>query len=213
MRKIIDISLPVSASLPVWPGDPPVWKERIQKMEQGDDANVTALRFGAHTGTHMDAPYHFIENGRTIDEIAPHEMIGTVQVVQIDDKIDLITVDVIEHLHIDPAIQKILFKTRNSHLWAEHQKEFDTGYVGIDESAANRLVEMGIRLLGVDYLSVAPYENQTPVHQTLLGAKIILLEGLNLSEVTPGIYELVCLPLKLAGADGAPARAVLFQEE
>jgi arylformamidase len=210
MKKIIDISLSISAALPVWPGDPPVWIERTSKMEEGGSANVTALRFGAHTGTHMDAPYHFLENGRTIDEIALEELIGLVQVLEIDAGVDLITAPVLDSLKIDPAVDKILFKTRNSILWSQKNSTFFEDYVAIDESAAHLLVNMGFHLVGIDYLSVAPYGDQTPVHRILLGSNVILLEGLNLADVQPGLYTLLCLPLKLAGSDGAPARAALL---
>ena len=124
MKKIIDISLPISAALPVWPGDPPVWMKRVSRLEEGGSANVTALRFGAHTGTHMDAPYHFIENGRTIDEIALDELIGPVQVLEIDAEFGLITAQVLDGLDIDPSVNKILFKTRNSSLWAQNSSIF-----------------------------------------------------------------------------------------
>mgnify|MGYP000914532641 FL=1 len=213
MKKYYDISLPISAALPVWPGDPPVWKERIQKMEDGEHANVTALKFGAHTGTHMDAPYHFIADGRTIDQVALEDLMGPAQVVQVDDSVDLITAEVLAGLPIDRSITKVLFKTRNSRLWAQMNASFDTGYVAIDPSASNVLVELGMRLIGVDYLSVAPWNDQVTTHRILLGAQIVLLEGLNLSAVTPGIYELAALPIKLHASDGAPCRAVLSREE
>jgi arylformamidase len=213
MKKIYDISLPVSPKLPVWPGDPPVWMERVQRIEDGEAANVTALRFGAHTGTHMDAPYHFLADGRTIDQIDPAELIGPAQVVRVGDETGLITAEVLDGLRIDLSIPKILFKTRNSQLWARGAEPFDTAYVGIDGGAAEKLVKMGARLIGVDYLSVAPYENQITTHRILLGARVILLEGLNLFGIDPGAYELIALPLKLRGADGAPTRAILMREE
>lgn len=213
MKKYYDITLPISATLPVWPGDPPVWKERIQKMEEGEHANVTAIKFGAHTGTHMDAPYHFLADGLTIDLVALDDLIGPAQVVQVDDSVDRITAGVLEGLRINPSIPRVLFKSRNSHLWTQPHTDFDQGYVAIDPGAARKLVEMGMRLIGVDYLSVAPWEDQVTTHQILLGAQLVLLEGLNLSAVAPGRYELIALPIKLLGADGAPCRAVLARDE
>ncbi len=210
MKKIIDISLQISPRLPVWPGDPVVWMERAMKMEEGAAANVTALQFGAHTGTHMDASFHFIPNGRKIDQIPLDEMIGRAQVVRVADNINLITRELLMQLEIEPGMKRILFKTRNSNIWREQKLEFDTNYVGLDAGAARYLVEIGIRLVGIDYLSVAPYNNQVDTHTILLGAEMIILEGLDLSEVEAGIYTLLCMPLKLEGADGAPARAALL---
>ncbi len=211
MKKIWDISLPVSPKLPVWQGDPPVRMERVMKLEEGDVANVTTLNFGAHTGTHLDASYHFISNGRKIDEIPLEEMIGKAQVVRIADGIDMVTREVLASVSFVTDITRVLFKTRNSSLWSQPNHLFDTRYVGLDASAAQYLVDSGIRLVGIDYLSVAPFENQVDTHNILLGAEVLILEGLDLRGVEEGIYTLLCLPVRLEGVDGAPARAVLIE--
>jgi arylformamidase len=213
MRKIIDISLEITPDLIVWPGDPPVHVERIMKIEAGDTVNVTTLRMSAHTGTHLDAPYHFIDGKRTVDQIQIQELIGPVQVVGIPEEINLISRDLLEQILSDPVCEKIIFKTRNTNSWINRDSSFNTSYIGLDEEAANYLIKKNIKLVGIDYLSVAPFENQIKTHRALLKENIIILEGLNLSSVDPGMYFLICLPLKLKGSDGAPMRAVLIDED
>jgi arylformamidase len=207
--KIIDISLTISPNLVVWPGDPPVHMERTSKMEEGEVANVTSLRLGAHTGTHMDAPRHFVHDARTVDQIGLEELIGKVQVINIPPGETHITKQVLEAQMLEPDIDRVLFRTTNSDLWAANSIRFDTGYVGLNLTGAQYLVEKGIRVIGIDYLSAAAYDCLTEVHQLLLSKNIILLEGLDLSAVDPGLYLLVCMPLKLKDSDGAPMRAAL----
>jgi arylformamidase len=139
-------------------------------------------------------------------------LIGPARVVQIGDEVNVITREVLENLDIPAGTSRLLFKTRNSHYWANQVREFQTDFVGIDEGGSKYLVEKGIRLVGVDYLSVAPYKQSRPTHQILLGANMVIIEGLDLSAVQPGEYQLICLPLKIEGSDGAPARAVLIRE-
>ena len=213
MKKIIDISLTISPDLVVWPGDPPVYLERVLKIEEGDEANVTSLRFGAHTGTHLDAPYHFVHTGRTVEQIGLDELTGNAQVIEIPAEETHITKSVLQAQTLVPGIDKLLFKTRNSDLWAANHTEFDIGYVGLSLDGAEYLVEKGIRLIGIDYLSAAAYDCLVEVHQCLLTEHIILLEGLDLSAAQAGIYLLLCMPLKLKDADGAPMRAALISGE
>lgn len=207
-----DISVTVTSKLPTWPGDPNVELERVEKIEAGANANVSRVAMGVHTGTHVDAPYHFLEDGTTVDTLPLDILIGSVQVVDLGDQVDLITADVLQKANIIPSVSRILFKTRNSQIWERGETEFQTGFVGISADGAEYLVLKGIQLVGIDYLSIAPYKNSRPTHQILLKAKMIIIEGLDLSKIQAGVYQLVCLPLKLGGSDGAPARTVLIEQ-
>ena len=206
---IYDISLTISPSLPVWPGDPPVKMPLTESMETGAEYNLTRLDISAHTGTHVDAPHHFLNDGRTVESLALDVLTGPCYVVQLPDDVDEISAEVLERIPLAAGTTRILFGTRNSKFWAQGETRFQEDFVAISEDGAEWLVERGIKLVGVDYLSVAPYSDSVPTHRVLLQAGIIALEGLNLAQVPRGFYDLYCLPLKLAGADGAPARAIL----
>jgi arylformamidase len=209
--KIIDISLSITPGMPVWPGDEKVTLERRAKIEEGANANVSFLAASAHTGTHVDAPYHFLADGKKVDELSLDSLIGPVQVVQIPRNELVINAAVIEKLKLEPVVERILFKTTNSELWARPEDPFNQHFIGVDESGARALVERKVKLVGIDYLSVSPYKKSRPTHEVLLGAGVVILEGVNLTDVSVGKYMLYCLPLKLKGADGAPARAVLIE--
>lgn len=205
-----DVSLSISSKLPVWPGDPPILVERISKMEEGDDVNVTRLNFGAHVGTHVDAPFHFLGGETmTVDEIPVHLLTGRAYLLHLPDEVSLITKEILEAADIPPRTRRLLFRTRNSHHWMNGEENFQEEFVAIDAGGAQYLVDRGVRLVGVDYLSVAPYHEPRPTHKVLLQAGIVVIEGMDLSGVPQGRYTLYCLPIKLAGADGAPARAIL----
>jgi arylformamidase len=206
--RIYDVTLTISRDLPVWPGDPAVSAERVAKIEEGAPANVTRLEFSAHTGTHVDAPIHFLADGISVEDLPLKYLTGRAFVVHLPD-VDLITNEVLEEAGIPPRTRRVLFKTRNSEHWAKGHTDFNTNYVSLAPDAAETLIQRGVKLVGVDYLSVAPFEDQAPTHQVLLKAGIIIVEGLDLSKVGPGRYTFYCLPLKIAGADGAPARAML----
>lgn len=206
--KIYDISLNITPDLPVWPGEPSVQLEQISSINEGAVANVTHINMGAHTGTHIDAPYHFLAGGKKVDEIPLNLLIGPVTVLQLEAK-EIITSDMLQRAKIPSHAKRLLFKTSNSAYWAEGETEFQRGFVALSVDAAKYLVQRGVEVVGVDYLSVAPFEASIPTHEVLLQAEVLIIEGLNLSEVTPGEYTLHCLPLKLVGADGAPARALL----
>lgn len=210
--RLHDISVTVTSKLPTWPGDPKVELERVEKIEVGANANVSRVAMGVHTGTHVDAPFHFLEDGTTVDTLPLDILIGSVQVVDLGDQVDLITADVLQNASIIRGVSRILFKTRNSKIWERGETEFQTGFVGISADGAEYLVSKGIQLVGIDYLSIAPYKNSRPTHQILLKAKVIIIEGLDLSKIQGGVYQLVCLPLKLGGSDGAPARTVLIEQ-
>jgi arylformamidase len=210
--RMYDISLTVTPALPVWPGDPAVRLERVSKMEDGEHNNVSILAVSAHCGTHVDAPYHFIADGKTIEQLDLEVLIGPVQVVEIPGEQDLITADDLQKASIAEGTQRLLLKTRNSRYWQEKDLPFQRDFAALSPDGAEYLVQRGVRLIGIDYFSIAPFGDSIPAHRALLGAEVIVLEGINLGEVPAGFYVLVCLPVKLGGSDGAPARAILMAE-
>jgi len=210
--KIHDISLTISPQLPTWPGDPGVQLERISKMEEGASANVTHMSLGVHTGTHVDAPYHFMGlDSMTVESLSLDVLNGKASVIYIPD-VDLITVEVLQDAAIPSDVRRLIFKTRNSSIWARGENDFQEDFVALSPDAAEFLVQRGVELVGVDYLSVAPYGDGAPTHQILLKAGVVIVEGLDLSAIQPGDYDFCCLPLKIKGSDGAPARAILVGE-
>ncbi len=212
--KLHDISLTISPKLPVWPGDPQARLERVRKIEDGANSNVSELQLRVHTGTHVDAPVHFLNDSKEgVDDLPLKTLVGFCCVVEIPSDVDVITQETLEKVYIPQGNQRILFKTRNSGYWKQGLSDFQEKFVGIDASAAQHLVDMGYKLVGIDYLSIAPYKNSRPTHEVFLKNGIIVIEGLDLSEVSEGYYTLFCLPLKLAGSDGAPARVILIDEE
>jgi len=207
-----DVSVTVTSKLVTWPGDPSVELERVEKIEDGANANVSRVAMGVHTGTHVDAPFHFIEDGTTAETLPLDVLLGSVQVIDLGDQVSVITKEVLQQAKMIHGVSRILLKTRNSSIWTRGETEFQTDFVGIDASGAEYLVEKGVQLVGIDYLSIAPYKQSRPTHKILLGARVIIIEGLDLSQVDAGVYELVCLPVKLGGSDGAPARVILIEE-
>lgn len=207
--RTYDITLTISPHMPIWPGDPKVSIERVEKIEEGSNANVSRVNMGVHTGTHVDAPYHFLPEGITIDRLNLSLLIGRAYVLHLPE-VDVITAEALNNAQIPPRTRRVLFKTRNSNYWANNEPEFQTDFVGLSADGAEYLVKRGVKLVGVDYLSVAPYKKSRPTHEILLGAGVVIVEGLNLSEVSQGRYSLYCLPIKLADSDGAPARAILI---
>lgn len=203
----IDISVTLRGGMVHWPSNPPVEITLQQSIERGDHANVSALSLGAHSGTHMDAPRHFIRDGIGIDRLPLDAVLGRARVVAIDDPV-AITPDELESLDLQPG-ERVLFKTANSaRVW--HTDEFVPDFVSISAPAARYLAQRRVKLVGVDYLSVGGYKRDgAATHQALLGAGIWIIEGLNLDGLDPGAYDLICLPLKVVDGDGAPARALL----
>lgn len=212
MRKIFDISLPVHPDMVVWPGDPRVEMRRLSKIEEGDSCNVTHLSTTVHAGTHVDAPYHFLREGTTIETLPLEILVGPAQVVRIPDQFDVIDRRAVMEAGINKGVIRVLFKTRNVNIRMSGSTEFDRNFVAVAADGAEALLELGVKLVGVDYLSVAPFNNSRLPHEILLGEKVILLEGIVLDEVEPGLYTLCCLPIKLVGSDGAPARTILIQD-
>ncbi len=209
--KIIDISLPISSDLPVWPGDPPIAIERMQSMDEGAHANVSRITASVHTGTHVDAPHHFLNNHQTVESLPLEILTGPAWVIRIPDEADIINKTVLDQAGIPADAVRLLMRSRNSTIWQNGSKSFSPDFVGISANGAEWLVDHHIQLVGMDYLSVAPYKNSIPTHQILLKAGVVVLEGIDLSRASPGRYDLYCLPLNLVGSDGAPARAILVK--
>jgi arylformamidase len=203
----VDISVPVRNGMVHWPGDPDFHIERATDQEKGDVATVSRMALGVHTGTHMDAPLHFIRHAASIDTMPLDATVGRARVIGIRDRKSIGREELVSHGI--SAGERILFKTANSeHSWDSDR--FDEEFVFISRDGARYLAECGVRAVGVDYLSVGGYrEDGVETHEALLGAGIWIIEGLNLKGIEPGEYELVCLPLRLIGAEGAPARAIL----
>ena len=205
--------MPVSPGMPVWPGDRPVELERYRSISAGDNCNVSRICCSVHSGTHVDAPQHFIDNALTVEGLALDTLIGPALVIEVP-AAGAIEPDFLERVPLPHGTVRLLFKTRNSDLWRKPDHSFHSDYVALSPRSAAWIVDRGIRLVGVDYLSVQMFADPEPLtHRTLLAAGIVVVEGLNLQGVRPGSYQLVCLPLKLAGSDGAPARAVLIEGE
>lgn len=204
--KLIDVSVPLDAHVPTYPNNTPFTLDAVKRLARGDSSNVSSLHMSAHTGTHVDAPRHFFDDGPGTEALPLEMLLGRARVIEMRTRKgiaaeDLAAIDLSEDL-------RVLIKTVNSRFWGS--ADFHTDYVGMTESGAKHLVDQGIKVVGVDYLSVEEFRKPgAPAHRTLLGAGTIVIEGLNLSDVEPGIYDMYCLPLRLVGSDGAPARVVL----
>ncbi len=209
--KIHDITLPLSDEIPVWPGDPRFVLDFPRHLGRGDSCTVGHISLSLHCGTHVDAPAHFLRNGNTVESLDPGVLIGPALVVDVGN-VSVIDAAVLRGLDIPAGSERILFRTRNSDLWSRGEKEFCEEFVAISADGAAYLVERGVRLAGIDYLSIAPFADGAKTHEIFLSAGVILLEGLTLATVLAGRYTLVCLPLAIKGGEGAPARAVLIEE-
>ncbi|MEA2186027.1 MAG: arylformamidase [Solirubrobacteraceae bacterium] len=204
-----DISPPLTADLPIWPGSPGFQTALRMSMGRGDDANVSQLTMDVHTGTHVDAPRHFVADGALVEEIGLDPFVGPAIVVDAGSEAE-ISAAVLEHLDLPAAVDRLLLRTINSARPDLYSVPFDDDYAGLTLDAAEWLVARGVRLIGIDYLSVQRYVLSTDIHRAILGAGIAILEGIDLRGVVPGEYELVCLPLRLDGVEAAPARAILL---
>ena len=207
--KIYDVSVPISEKTPVYEGDPSVEISLKLSMEDGEIANVSQICIGVHTGTHVDAPNHFIKDAKKVADLDLETLIGKCRVVELG-----VDVMAIEPKHVEDLkdVTRVLFKTRNSDFWADFNQGFRKDFTYITPEAAKILVEKGVKLVGIDYLSVEAFDAESPeTHITLLEKEVIILEGLDLREVSAGEYELICLPVKIAGGagDGSPSRTVL----
>lgn len=209
--KIYDVTVPISENTPVYEGDPNVEITSANRIASGDAANVSRLCCGVHTATHVDAPAHFIEGARRVSELELEKLVGVCRVVEIDKSVMAIRA---EHLENLDGAERVLFKTRNSDFWNDFSQGFRKDFTYIASDAARALVDLQIKLVGIDYLSVEKFGAKTfDTHITLLEKEVVIIEGLDLRAVPAGDYELVCLPLKIIGGtgDGAPARTILRQ--
>ena len=207
--KIYDITIPISNGVPIYAGDPKADVEAVTQISKGAHANVSKMCFGVHTGTHVDAPNHFIDGRRRVDQLDLDKLIGKCRVIAIDERAHAVLP---EHLGDLEGVTRVLFKTRNSAFWNEPEKGFRTDFTYISPEAASALVEKNIKLAGIDYLSVERFGSEDfATHITLLESEVVIIEGVDLRAVEPGDYELICLPLKYigGGGDGAPARTIL----
>jgi arylformamidase len=202
MRAWIDVSLPLRTGMAGWPGDPEVTIERVEEIGKGGEANLSRMTLGLHAGTHIDAPLHFLENGAPIDSLPADTLVGPARVIAVDEPV--VTAEELRGRNVREG-ERVLFRTRNSRFPGRYAPDL----VGLDPEAAVFLAASRVRAVGIDGLSISRAGSEAEVHQALLGAGIWVVEGLDLSAVAPGDYELICLPLLIPGAEAAPARAFL----
>ena len=206
-----DITVPLTNEMATYPGDPGIQINDWFTLANGDAANVTHLKLGAHTGTHVDAPAHFIEGAVRVESLQLEALIGTAQVIAMPETVLSINKTLVAE-QLKPNVKRLLFRTRNSRFWHTQPKEFRQDFTYLELDAAQFLVQQGVQLVGIDYLSIEQFaQKQHETHLALLSNGVVILEGLDLSEVPEGLYELICLPLRIRSGkgDGAPARAVL----
>ncbi len=209
-RRFFDVSMTIENGMISWPGDGPVIVERITSFRKGDRVNLSRLEMSAHTGTHVDAPVHYLEGGKGTEAVPLEILLGPAHLVHIKGVREIGK----EHLQasrIPQGTRRLLIGTDNGRLL--DSKKFEPGFSFLTPEAAVYLLQLGVGLLGVDYLSVAQYGRSEEVHRELLGAGIVIIEGLDLRNVPPGPYQLVALPLRIQGCDGAPARVILEEQK
>ncbi len=211
MRRIFDISVPLLNGGLIYPGNPAIQITPQQSIAEGASANVSTIVFGSHTGTHVDAAKHFFDDGQTVDDLPLDRLIGRATVLEFADDVMQIGARELGGHAIDGA-KRVLLKTRNSALL--ERPEFTRDYTYLAPDGAELLAEKGVELVGIDYLSIEQFRSgHHRTHRTLLERRIVIVEGLQLGGIAPGQYDFICLPLRLAGMDGAPARAVLMEIE
>jgi arylformamidase len=207
VSSLYDVSVPIRQGMPVFPGDPEVHLERVTSLAAGAVCNLSRADLGVHSGTHIDAPSHFIDGAPAIEGVPVDVLIGPCLVTDMTRLSGNIDAGAIASLDIPAGVERILFKTANSELWAVDN--FPESWVGLTPDGAAELLRRGVRLVGIDFLSIAPKGDPTPTHVALLEQGVVILEGADLRRVQPGQYELFCLPILLVGSDGAPARILL----
>jgi arylformamidase len=208
--RVHDISLAVDPALPTWPTSEG-WRVRSSmRIASGDPANVSVVEMDVHTGTHVEAPLHFIEGGAPIDSVAIERLVGPAQVVEVAG--DEVTPASLERLAVSADPPRLLIKTANSERWAQGWGPFDPVYVSLTAEAAQWIADRGFQLVGIDHLSIQRYGDGPETHRALMRAGVVILEGLNLAAVAPGTYTLVCAPVRLTGVEAAPARALLIDQ-
>jgi arylformamidase len=200
---LIDVTVPIHNGMPVYDDNPGVHLERARSIAEGDVVNISRLDLGVHTGTHVDAPVHFIEGAAGTETIDPGILIGEAHVIDATGLREDIDAEALSTLELPPGAERLIFKTPNSELWSSDS--FTRGFIRFVESGARTLVDAGVRLVGIDYLSIG----DEGAHRVFLGNGVVPLEGVDLRHVEAGRYRIYCLPLKLVGSDGAPARVLL----
>jgi len=208
MDDIIDISLPLTTGMVCWPGSDGFRLSKTMEMSKGDPANNSWIDTDVHIGTHIDAPWHSLANGMTIDQLPLNILIGKTFVAHLPDLTE-ITAKTLDDHSIPKETKRLLFHTSNSKIWEKNDNEFKKDFVALTADGAEWIVNRGIQLVGIDYLSIQQYGESMETHNIMLRKNIIIVEGLNLTGVEQGIYELICLPLKIMDSEGSPARAVL----
>jgi len=207
--ELIDVTLPFSAAFPVWPGDPSIEMRPMQRTENGDACNVTQLVCPTHCGTHVDPPRHFIHGGPTMSELPLERWVGPAQVIEIDSSVQRIESSHLVEAGFKAGTERLILKTSGSQKWSREPIAFETDFAALTTEAARWVVAQGVKLVGIDYLSIELYGGDGETHRTLLGNDVIVVEGLDLRRVAPGAYQLICMPLKIQEGDGAPARVAL----
>lgn len=208
--RIYDITQTIHNDMPVWPGDPEVKLEWLSRISEGGEVNLTQIHMCAHAGTHLDMPSHFIDNGETLDDLDLNVLIGTARVISVPPEVEVIDEVFLKKISLEGTV-RILFKTSNSAFVKESTQTFHQHFVALDESGAKFLAQADCKLVGIDYMSIATFEEPARGHLPLLGAGIVVLEGINLEEVETGDYYLIALPMKLGGREGSPVRAILLE--
>ncbi len=205
-NRLLDVSVPLAAGMPAYPGNPEFELQPVKRVAEGASSNVSRLVMGTHTGTHVDAPKHFFDDGAGVDRLALDLLIGRARVIGIGRRGGIGAGD-LSHAGLREDV-RVLLRTPNSALW--QGGGFREDYTHLTEDGARYLVAQGVKVVGIDYLSVEQFKKPgAPAHRALLSEGVVIIEGLNLAEAEPGMYDMVCLPLRIAGADGAPARVVL----
>ena len=211
--KIHDVTLTIRPGMTTWGDEPGPTIAPLRRIAKGDTSNVSTITFGDHTGTHVDPPIHFLEGGKTVDELPLDALLGPCRVLGYDSEGN-ISAEWLERARVPADATRLLFKTRNSELWRDPLHHYTRDIVAVNASAAQWCVARGVRLVGIDYLTIEPQGPEKagyPTHKTLLGAGVVIVEGLDLRGIAPGAYELVCAPLKIENGDGAPARVFLIE--
>lgn len=211
--KIWDITVPIHNDMTKWPSHPPIEVKKYRDLCCGDSTNSSTLAMSVHTGTHIDAPTHFLKDGAGVDGIPLDRLVGPCWVMQSDSS-DEITAADLETAQIPRGTRRLLIRTPNSRFWQTPNEPFHPEFVALSRDAALWIVEQGIQLIGIDYLAIQKYKDSaSQVHEILFQAQVVIVEGLKLGEVSAGAYDLACLPLLIQGCDGSPARVILTRNE
>ena len=208
MIHFIDISMPLQPGMPVWPGSSGFRLIQTMRLDSGDPSNVSRLDCDVHVGTHVDAPQHYLDGGKTLDKLPLDILMGSAFVAYLPEP-DVITADTLDSIELPDKTERLLLRTRNSDLMLFQYSDFREDYTALTADAAQWVVDRGIQLIGIDYLSIQCFHDTRLTHEILLKENVVVVEGLVLCDVDPGEYNLICLPIRLMGADGAPARVVL----